>query len=215
MHVILTSSFPIPGNEAVAAYLREALGAASIAWLAPHADASRFEECRAQFLTYGFDSVRPVGRSLEPKLSLGATETLHLPGGSPLEFYEALENEHLSSWLKTQVSGGRAVIAASGGAMLLTENVSLFRLLDNPLGTVIAERAKYRGLGCLEIEVLPHFDRHSAEFLDRVRQYSEQVEHDIWCIPDGAAVVQGPTGPVVAIGNAIVLRRGSFGDQGA
>ena len=73
--------------------------------------------------------------------------------------------------------------------MQLTKNVSLFRLVNNPLEKVLAERKEYDALGIVEYEVLPHLDRLASSFLEKVRRYSERMDHDVIGLADGAALL--------------------------
>jgi peptidase E len=104
-------------------------------------------------------------------------------------------------------SGG-LVVGASGGAMQLTPNLSLHRLLRSEVAEVLAERAGHEGLGLVGFEFLPHLNRHGERFIDRVLAYSEAVPHDIVGAHDGGAIAVKTNAEVSVIGRAVRFRQG-------
>ena len=196
MRIVLTSNFPRPGNERVADYLRATCGMSSIAWCAAQPDAVRFADAQAEFSAYGFDDLR--------WLSADRASAIYLSGGDPLVFRAAL----LRSPLPAQCAA--TLVGASGGAMQLTPNLSLFRLLQHDVSQVLEQRRDHAALGLVPFEILPHHDRQSPELLAAVRQYSAAIDNDIWCLADGAAVVQEADGSIGCIGQARCLRGGVF-----
>ena len=197
-HIVLTSNFPRPGNERVATCLHGAAGLASIAWIATRDDAARFAEARAEFAALGFDGLRPFASE--------TTSAIYLSGGNPLDFRAALR----STPLRRSLLGATLILGASGGAMQLTPNLSLYRLLAHGVSQVLDERAEYEAMGLVPFEMLPHVEQQTPNMLAAVRAYSKSIEGDIWCLTDGAAVVQEADGSIVAIGDARCLRGGVF-----
>ena len=196
MRIVLTSNFPRPGNERVADYLRAIECLSSIAWCAAGPDAMRFADAQAEFSGYGFDDVR--------WLSADAASAVYLSGGDPLAFRAAL----LQSPLPAQRFA--TLVGASGGAMQLTPNLSLFRLTHHDVRLVLEQRDDHAAMGLVPFEILPHHDRQAPELLAAVRQYSAAIDNDIWCLADGAAVVREADGSIVCIGEARCLRGGVF-----
>ena len=95
----------------------------------------------------------------------------------------------LAGRLRQCAGAGRLIVAASGGALLLTPNVSLFRLQTESVEAVLAtSAADFDALGAVTFELLPHANRLEAAFLDKVRRYSEQTETDIVAVADGGAM---------------------------
>lgn len=92
----------------------------------------------------------------------------------------------------------RLVVAASGGAMQLTENVSLFRLQVSDASEVVADLTGHEGLGMVPYEILPHLNRHDDTFLERVRRYSNSIPHSILALADGAAIVYVDGTPTIS-----------------
>ena len=89
---------------------------------------------------------------------------------------------------------GRLVVAASGGAMQFTINVSLFRLLTKTVVDVVAERDEFEALGIVIYELLPHMNKLDEHFLDKVQHYSERIGNDVLGLEDGAALIHQEAG---------------------
>ncbi len=103
-------------------------------------------------------------------------------------------------------AAGRLIVGASGGAMQLTRNVSLFRLLSATVDAVVANRDEFGGLGIVGCEILPHLDKHDASFLEKVRKYSELVLDEIVAVEDGGALVVDDCGDFKCFGTAVRFR---------
>jgi hypothetical protein len=95
--------------------------------------------------------------------------------------------------LRQCVAAGRLVVGSGGGALLLTPNVSLFRLHTESLDEVFASRGRFDALGAVAYEVLAYASRVDPSFLEKVEQYSSRVDHDVLAMMDGSAIF--PTGP--------------------
>ena len=91
--------------------------------------------------------------------------------------------------------------------MQLTRNVSLFRLLTTSLDNVLADRSEYDALGLVAYEILPHINRLELSFLEKVRYYSEQVDHDVIGLADGTALLHLNT-------DEYLLRRAGYSNSG-
>lgn len=98
------------------------------------------------------------------------------------------------------------MVAASGGALQLTQNVSLFRLQGATIDDVFASRSEFEALGVVAYELLPHLNRFEPAFLEKVRQYSERVACDIIALPDGAAVLHSSRDDYRCVGQATIFR---------
>lgn len=92
--------------------------------------------------------------------------------------------------------------------MQLTKNVSLFRLSTVPLDEVIKELREYEALGIVDYEILPHYNRFEPSFLEMVRLYSKQVDHDVIGLADGAAVLHRSRDNFWCVGQATRFRAG-------
>jgi|688.fasta_scaffold679388_2 hypothetical protein len=207
MKVMLSSNFPRLGNEAAAARLRLE-GVERIHWLSGAPDEERYKSACAEFAAHDFFDVRAVAAGTVQIGDLSAADGLYFSGGNPLVFSAALARSPVAAQIARFTEPW--LLGASGGAMQLTPNISLFRLQHHSVAEVLRDRDQFAALGMVDFEVLPHSDRHPASLLDAVRHYSEGVDNDIWTLADGAAVWQDASGALSTTGDARCLRRGEF-----
>lgn len=211
MHLVLTSDFPSTKSEDVVALIRTAGLNPRIAWVAPSTSGAllRFPLATVAFRASGFTDIEHVDADAEPDDPgvLDRYDVVYLTGGDPVTFRQNLRRSGLAGSLREFAATDRLIVGASGGAMQVTMNVSLFRLLSWNVEEVIASRSGFDGLGLVGYEILPHLNRHDAAFIEKVRQYSELVEHDIVALEDGAAAVTGPAGDRY-LGRGARFRRG-------
>lgn len=195
IELALTSDLPATGNRAVFERMRRPGPSPRIGCIAPvTAEArERLPRLRRLFASHGFSSLEVCDIDEEPdERQLGRLDDydiLFLTGGDPIAFRRSILRAGLAEPLRRFLDTGRLVVGASGGSMQLTRNLSLFRLLAEPLDAVVEERGRYEGLGLVDYEILPHWNRHEPAFIETVRRYSERVGHEILALADGAAVL--------------------------
>lgn len=205
LRYLLTSNFPRSGNDEVARLLSDARVFGPVAWMAPEPDAERFACAEAEFAQLGLGPL--VDISSVGAAAIVGVAAVYLSGGNPLAFRDRLRETGVAAWLRLNLASATPlpVIAASGGAMQLTRNLSVFRLLSFPLEQVLGERDAFAGLGLVDCEVIPHFDQHPAPLLDAARDYSMRVGRPVFGLPDGSAVaVIGST--ISGVGAVLSLR---------
>lgn len=213
MNLILTSDFPSSLNADLVARLPAWGRGARVAWIAP-APSSRlihFPRARWRFRSIGIRNLEFVdaGAPGPEQGELTNFDAIYLSGGDPIRFRRRLADSGLGDQIREFAGTGRPVIAASGGAMQLTGNVSLYRLLSVPLARVVSERDSFQALGLAEFEILPHLNRHDHRFLDLVSRYSAAVDPDVIALEDGAAILCSGTAVPQCIGRAVCYRRGA------
>jgi len=213
VNLALTSDFPLTTNHAVVARIHSSGPSPRVAWVAPSASAgrARFPTAQAVFRRLGVEHLEyrdiddePNGRHVEP---LDRYDVVYLSGGDPVLFRQNIRRTGFGERLREFIAAGRLVVGASGGAMQLTMNVSLFRLLSASVDDVVANRAEFDGLGAVGCEILPHLNRHDASFMEKVQRYSELVSHDIVALEDGAALVSSD-GDSKCFGEGVRFARG-------
>jgi dipeptidase E len=216
MKLILTSDFPSTGNDVVIDCMRSVVSRPRIAWIPPFTDVNRerFNYARQQFGTYGFSNLEyvDIDAELDETLisHLERYDIVYLSGGDPIRFLLNLMRRRLSAHLRDYIDKGRLLVTASGGSLQITPNVSLYRLQSASIDEVFKDRNEYNALGFVRYELLPHLNRLSPEFLEKVRQYSERVEHDILAIPDGSAVLHKDLDDYRCDGRAVSFRNGAI-----
>jgi peptidase E len=144
---------------------------------------------RSQSVPGGNRPTRSAGIQADQRMSIKKydCDVIYLTGGNPIGFRRNVIRAGLAGPPLQYLTTGRTVVAASGGSMLLTKNVSLFRLLDMALDEVFENRDEYQALGVVGYEILPHLNRVARSFLETVCRYSERVDHDVIGLADGAS----------------------------
>lgn len=194
MKLILSSDFPVTPNARVIEAIEQVAPDPRIAWISAHTDAtgSAFSLAQEQFRSLGFGELEHV--DIDEDLDqvqvafLHEFDVIYLGGQDAVRFRYNAMRSGLSGRLRQCAAAGRLIVAASGGALLLTPNVSLLRLQTEHVDDVVATRARFDAIGAVDYELLPHRDRWDAGFLDKVRDYSTRVENDIIALADGAAI---------------------------
>ena len=217
MNLALSSDFPSTANHELMACIQAVSRHPRIAWVTPSSSASlvRFPLAKVAFAGCGIRHLECVAVGDEPGATRGDVldgyDVAYLTGGDPVVFRRHLQRSGLATGLRRFAESGRLVVGASGGAMQLTPNVSLFRLLSDPVEAVVSTRDESDGLGLVRYEILPHLNRHDAAFLEKVRTYSESVPHDILALDDGAAVLCDDEPECRCFGHGVRYRRGVAG----
>jgi len=214
VNLALTSDFPSTHNSAVVDAIRRTSRRPRIAWIPPISisGGKRLAAARERFASYGFPDLEYCDIDAHPDEGLVdhlmEYDVVYLTGGDPLVFRRNIFRSGLHARLLEYLGAGGFVVAASGGAMQFTKNLSLFRLDTCSLAEVVAHHAQFEGLGVVGYELLPHLDRLPPNFVEKVRRYSEHLGLDVIALADGAAVLQSTAGYRVCGGRAVRLRHG-------
>jgi peptidase E len=213
MRLILTSDFPASAPAEVVERLKAAGESPRIAWIPPDTEGyhAHFNDARQRFSALGFDRLEACDIDREKDdvqlAYLHEFDVVYLSGGDPLRFRFNMFRSGLSGHVRRCLTAGRLVVAASGGALLLTPNVSIFRLRAESLESVLGDRGRFDAMSAVPYEILPHANRCDQALLGKVRRYSEHVEHDVVTLADGAALLH--TGDAfAAVGEVVRYRTG-------
>ena len=210
----LTSDFPSTPNPDVLAQIRAASASPRIAWISPTTSTGRerFPAAQTLFRSLGVEGLEYCDIDEEPNQSqlnrLDEYDVVYLTGGDPVVFHRNLRQHGLGERLRACMGAGRLLVAASGGAMQLTKNISLFRLLSGTVDDVLGAYAEYEGLSVVDYELLPHLNRLDPSFIERVREYSAHLLHDVVALADGAALIYGGSPGPWCSGRAVRFRHG-------
>jgi len=214
LNLALTSDLPSTANQAVFEFMRIRHPNPRIAWIPPFTSVGRerFSAAKGQFATFGFSNLEYCDIDEEPNetqlAALDQYDVIYLSGGDPIQFRKNILRSELSPYLQQSLVAGCLLVGASGGTMQLTRNVSLFRLISTPLHRVLAERHEFDALGIVEYEILPHVNRLESSFLEKVRCYSEQIDHDVLGLVDGAALLYKNSDDYLCVGQVTRFRKG-------
>lgn len=214
MNLALTSDLPSTVNQVVFDLMKKDNAQPRIAWIAPSTNAGHeyFPTAQNQFSTYGFSNLEYCDideKSTETQLAaIDQYDVIYLAGGDPIQFRQNILRSGFSTQLQNALDAGRLVVAASGGSMQLTKNVSLYRLLTTAIDKVLVGYHKYEALGIVKFEIVPHVNRLESSFLEKVRLYSERVTNDVFGLSDGAALVFANSDDYLCTGQVIRFRKG-------
>jgi peptidase E len=187
-----------------------------IAWIPPctDADGARFDEARTRFGALGFDDLECVDIDVDRDdvqiAYLHEFDIVYLSGGDAVRFRYNAIRAGLLGRLRQRLAAGGLIVAASGGSMLLTPNVSLFRLQAEPVADVVATRERYGAVGAVPYELLPHANRFDAAFMAKVEEYSCHVDHDIVALDDAGALIHSSPDAFSPVGRIRRYRRGNI-----
>ena len=213
MNLIFTSDFPAT-PPAVIERLQAVAAAPRIAWIPPLTDPGRFQEAREQFAAAGFDRLEylDIDQDLDQVqiAYLHQFDVIYLASGDPVHLRYNAIRAGLAARLRHCAALGRLIVGAGDAALLLTPNVSLFRLRSESVDDVLATRGRFDALGAVSYELLPHADRVDAAFMEKVRGYSERTEADIVALAGGAAVFPTATDSFAHTGPVTRYRRGEI-----
>jgi peptidase E len=172
----------------------------------------RFPAAQALFESYGFSALDHCDIDEEPNEAqlarLDQYDVVYMTGGDPLGFRRNIIRAGLGAGLRQYLAAGGLIVAASGGSMQFTKNLSLYLLLTAPLDEVVMNRSEHEALGVVNYEILPHLNRFESSFLETVRRYSERVPHDVIALADGAALLHEGGDQYRCVGQAVRCRNG-------
>jgi peptidase E len=214
LNLALTSDLPSTANQVVFDFMRGGNPNPRIAWVPPFTENGHklFPASQELFRTHGFSNLEYCDIDDEQKeeqlAHLDQYEIIYLTGGDPIGFRRNIIRVGLAGKLQHYLTTGRMIVAASGGSMQLTKNVSLFRLREGALDEVLENRSEYEALGIVDYEILPHLNRFEPSFLEMVRRYSERVDYDVIGLADGAAVLHRSSDNYWCVGQATRFHSG-------
>lgn len=194
MNLILAGRFPASAHPRVLERMRACRAAPRIAWIAPDSDTAQeqFPAWASALKALGFTELEAcdIDRDVdEVQLAyLYEFDIICLSQGDPLVFRYNMLRTGLSGRLRQCVTLNRLIIASDEAATLLSPNVSTHRLASEPLESVMSNRERFDGMGAVAYELLPRFEERSAEELERVRQYSSRIDHDVVALGGDAVI---------------------------
>jgi hypothetical protein len=214
MNVILTSDFPAAAHPLVVERMKAVAPQPRIAWVAAETAGghAQFDQAAARFRELGLDQPEYCDideQKDEVQLAyLYEFDIVCLSGVNPLVFRYNMLRTGLSGRLRQCASLERLIVTASGGSLLLTPNVSLYRLQSESVEAVLETRGRFDGMSAVAYEVLPHLNRWDREFLDKVSDYSSRIDNDVIGVPDGAAVFAETEHAFGYVGAVVRYRQG-------
>ena len=215
MNLTLTSNLPTTPIEAVYQLMRSTGKRPRIAWIPPSIEINleRFAAARKLFDIHGFDRLEVVSIDVSQNGSsarLADYDVVYLSGGDPVRFRTHLLQGNLAAELRNYIETGKMIVASSGGSLQFTKNISVFRLIELEVDEVIVQWSEYKALDIVPYEFLPHLNVHSESFLEKVRLYSQAIDHPIIGVEDGGALIHKSINEYQVVGRASIFRHGDI-----
>ena len=213
MNLLLTSDFPLSRNEIILEHIRSEVTNPRIAWIPPFSGEGheRFPQAKEYFKSFGFTNLDFIDIDEDPDErqldNLNKYDVIYLTGGNPIGFKRNIHQSGLESRLLHLITEDLLIMGASGGSMPFTKNVSLFRLVTETVDEVFTDYSEYKALNIVDYELLPHLNKMESSFLQKVKEYSKRINHDIISIDDGSALFH-TNGNLRYIGKVVRFRNG-------
>ena len=205
--LVLTSDFPSTPSPEIVQLIRSRSPEPSIAWVPPQTSSGRehLQQAKIDFAALGLGGLHYCDIDKEPNerqlASLSDYDVIYLSGGDPLAFCRSAAQVQLPRRLNAYLEEGGFVLAASGGAMFLTSDVSVFRLQTEDVSSVLNRQGRAQAAGIVPYEFLPHLNRLSSAFLEKVRTYSRGTSCEVIAVNDGGALIHTSAQESRIIGN--------------
>jgi peptidase E len=206
MNLIVASNFPATPSAAIVAALRQNAEPPRIAWIPSHTDPSgeHFRSAEREFQTLGISGLEllDIDADADPVqiAYLHEYDVVFLTGDDAIRFRFNAARSGLAGRLRQYAASGRLIAGSGGGALLLTPNVSTYRLHRDRLDAVRADRGRFDALGV---------DAGDAALQDKLRAYSAHVDHDVLALAEGAAIIHRD-GQISTEGRLVRYRNGKI-----
>lgn len=220
MELILTSNFPESAPRQVVERIKAVGAAPRVAWIAESTEMWRrlFEPSRARFEALGCTDLEYCDIDEDPDpvqiAYVHEFDLIYLHGEDPVRFRRNMLRTGMAGRLRHAAMGGTLIVTSSAGSLLMTPNVSLYRLKTESVDQVMSNWWRFDGTGAVAYEVLPHADRWEAPFLERVLDYSARLDHDIIGVPDGGALFHIGPHTFDYVGEVVRYRKGTVERHG-
>ena len=163
-----------------------------------------FDRKREYYSKYGirdfvyFDLNKEYRPELLPELL--ACQAIHLSGGDPFQFNDAIRKRNLAPVLRKYHQDGGLLLGISAGGIVLTPSIEISHLFYR------SRTKRPEAAALLPFHFLPHFNRRVAS-LDQLREFSARLKCQVYAVEDGGGLEYRP-GSVVAMGKVIKIEVG-------
>jgi peptidase E len=215
MRLILSSNFPLKGNDRLMEYIKNALeiGTAKTAFITALGQIGEYEKFKECLVEYGLQTVEYLETAnvtdSEDQELLNEFDIFYLHGGDPFKISRKIRRSGFYRFLKKREDSRTIIIGTSGSTMALSKDISLVSLLyPKALKMASAVPADATtGLGFFPYVVLPHFARYKKKkTVEMIKKYSKT--NRVYTLYDGSAVVYGENN-IEIIGPVVVYDNGS------
>ncbi|WP_283152195.1 Type 1 glutamine amidotransferase-like domain-containing protein [Guptibacillus hwajinpoensis] len=129
-----------------------------------------------------------------------SSDIIHLSAGNPLEFSKALNHRHMDHVLLDFYNRGGILVGVSGGAVQLGRSTKLFQMF-----TETTSEALHQTLGLVDFEFLPHYNRWSSDYKNKIWEYAKRTGTTVYAANDGDGIIF-EEGKLQMIGDIVVMK---------
>jgi dipeptidase E len=182
-----------------------------IGYIPSASDSTRryFDRKREYYAQYGirdfvyFDLNKEHRPELLPELL--ACQAIHLSGGDPFQFNDAIRKRGFGSVLRKYHEGGGILLGISAGGIVLTPSIEISHLFYR------SRTKKPEAAGLLSFHFLPHFNRRVAS-LEQLKEFSARLGCTVYAVGDGDGIeVKGEL--VTTVGAVLAISKGCPGES--
>ncbi|WP_194840879.1 Type 1 glutamine amidotransferase-like domain-containing protein [Filobacillus milosensis] len=131
-------------------------------------------------------------------------DIIHLSAGNPIEFRHAIKNRQMDRVLRDYFNNGGTIVGVSGGAVQLGKTTNLFQLFTGKINDEASDTLNF-----VDFEFLPHYNRWSDEFKQKVQKYAQETGTKIYAGNDGdGLIVDGDQ--LHMVGDIVVISENAF-----
>ncbi len=211
--IYLYSDQEVPGNERIDALWRERLRGTEVrlGYIPSASDTTRryFDRKREYYSQYGirdfvyFDLNKEYRPELLPELL--SCPAIHLSGGDPFQFNEAIRKRNFAAVLRRYHEDGGILLGISAGGIVLTPSIEISHLFYQ------SRTKKPEAVGLVPFHFLPHYNRRVAS-LEQLKEFSRRLGCTVYAVSDGQGIEAGPgslicIGPILEIDAGVIQER--------
>ena len=198
MTIILSSDFPLDGNERVADYIHETIKKPdlSVAFISPLVNPGGYEEFKRHFSEYGLKNISYLilnaNGDLPAETDLTDYDVFYLHGGDPRTIGLSLQSSDLIKTLLALEGKERILIGTSGSAMALSGSLSLLYALypKAQKGDTEEPDETMEHFRVVPFTILPHYSRYQKKsFIKAIKQFTIDHNEQVYALFDGSAMV--------------------------
>lgn len=179
----------VPGNERIdALWLSELKGReVRIGYIPSASDSTRryFDRKREYYSQYGIGDLLyfDLNKEYRPELlpELLSCQAIHLSGGDPFQFNDAIRKRGFGPVLRKYHEDGGILLGVSAGGIVLTPSIEISHLFYR------ARTEKSRAAGLVPFHFLPHYNRRAAS-LEQIEKFSTRLGCTAYAVNDGDGI---------------------------
>lgn len=200
----------VPGNERIDALWLAGLKGREIrlGYIPSASDSSRryFDRKREYYSQYGvrdfiyFDLNKEYRPELLPELL--SCQAIHLSGGDPFQFNDAIRKRKFAPVLRKYHEAGGILLGVSAGGIVLTPSIEISHLFYR------SRTKKPEAAGLVSFHFLPHFNRRVAS-LEQLKEFSARLGCTVYAARDGDGI-EYRRDSVAIVGTVIKISSGDI-----